>query len=159
MALSQLLIGLVSLCLTYGVSPVLARSTDKVPYCPVFYDSPPPRNCQPVPETFLDFISSGREVPQAEIEVLEDAFEALAVLQQVYFDSEAGTWPLANDWTAAVHETVMAGTLTTLTKALGSIHLSPFNDWTAKENLISFYYSQLVGSYFGQDILSIRGEV
>uniref|UniRef100_A0A8H7NMQ6 Glycosyl hydrolase n=1 Tax=Bionectria ochroleuca TaxID=29856 RepID=A0A8H7NMQ6_BIOOC len=158
MALSQLLIGLVSLCLTYGVSPVLARSTDKVPYCPVFYDSPPPRNCQPVPETFLDFISSGREVPQAEIEVLEDAFEALAVLQQVYFDSEAGTWPLANDWTAAVHETVMAGTLTTLTKALGSIHLSPFNDWTAKENLISFYYSQLVGSYFGQDILSIRGE-
>lgn len=130
---------------------------EPIDYCPVFY-SEAPTGCRPVPESLLNFTGKAPP-PQADVGVLEDAFEALAVMQDSFFDSEFGTWPSAIDWTGAVTETVVSGMLTTLTKSLGAEDLADLGDWKAKENLISYYYAHVVDSYFGQDIISLRGQV
>lgn len=127
-------------------------------YCPIFYKEPP-QNCQQIPETFVDFSLEYHNITDPDTAILEDAFNALVVLQRRYFDSDYGTWPEAIDWTAAVAGTVMTGMLTTLTRTLGSVDLGGFIDGKARENLVSSYYAQIVASYFGQDILSIRGQV
>ena len=128
-------------------------------YCSVFLGDSP-LDCEPIRETFSSFaLSSDAKVESAEIDVLEDAFEALLVLQGEYYSTDYGTWPTAIDWTAAVAQTLLTGALTTLSKSLGVVDVGRFNDWQAKENLISSFYDQVVGSYFGQDILSIRGQV
>lgn len=133
-------------------------ATSTHPYCPVFYTEPP-TECDPIPDTFLPFSTDNEEFPPPYIEVLEDTFNALAVLQRDYFDPDYGTWPSAIDWTAAVVGTVVSGTLTTLSRSLGSVDLGEFDNWKAKENLISSFYAQVVSAYFGQDVLSIRGQV
>lgn len=133
-------------------------SKDSPPFCPVLYNKPP-TDCRPLPETFLAFSSDAFAPPAADIQILEDAFEALIVLQEHYYEADFGTWPTAIDWTAAVVQTVMTGMLTTLSKSLISMDLGGFDNWKAKENLISSFYAQIINSYFGQDVLSIRGQV
>lgn len=81
------------------------------------------------------------------------------VMQEHYFDSDYNTWPSAIDWTAAVAGTIVTGVLTTLSKSSASTATVMSDDWKAKENFISSFYSQVVGSYFGQDVISIRGQV
>ena len=137
----------------------LPRGVEVPSYCPVFLGESP-LDCEPIRERFSSFgLSSDAEVESAEIDVLEDAFEALLVLQEEYYSTDYGTWPTAIDWTAAVAQTLVTGALTTLSKSLGAVDIGRFDDWEAKENLISSFYDQVVGSYFGQDILSIRGQV
>lgn len=128
-------------------------------HCPVFDDGFT-LDCEPVGESFLDFSPSAPLASnEANVTVLEDTFEALFVLQEEYYSPDYGTWPSAIDWTAAVAQTLVTGSLTTLSKSLGSLDLTGFTEWKAKENLMSSFYAQVVGSYFGQDVLSVRGQV
>lgn len=99
-----------------------------------------------------DAAGSGRRV-------LEDAFYALAVLQNSYFDAVNGTWPSSIDWTGAVIETVVSGMLTTLTQSLSSNDFGGDASWSQKENLISSVYAQVVHSFFGQNALAIKDQV
>ena len=91
----------------------------------------------------------------AQNQVLEDVFQSLTTLQDKFYQADAGTWPTAIDWTAAVIGTDLAGTVTALSQALDTI------DGTApaKENLISLLFSDLVSYYFGQDDIAIRNQV
>lgn len=128
-------------------------------YCSVFEDGLT-LDCEPIHEGFSNFSSTEPKASNdAGVRVLEDTFEALFVLQEEYYSSDYGTWPSAIDWTAAVAQTLVTGSLTTLSKSLNSLDLGGFTDWKAKENLISSFYAQVVGSYFGQDVLSIRAQV
>lgn len=128
-------------------------------YCPVFYETLPP-DCELIRANFSNFSLFELDEPaSAGVGVLEDTFDALLVLQQEYYNSDYGTWPTAIDWTAAVAQTLVTGSLTTLSKSLDTIDLGGANEWKAKENLISSFYAQVVGSYFSQDVLSIRGQV
>jgi hypothetical protein len=108
---------------------------------------------------FLDSTRRHADTVAANISVLEDAFEALSVLQETYFDPNYGTWPGAIDWTAAVCETVLSGTLSTLTKSWELIRIGGKHELQLKENLISYYYEHIVNFYATQDQLTIRGEV
>ncbi len=52
----------------------------------------------------------------------------------------------------------VTGALTTLSQGLEFIRMSPDEEYRTKENLISRYFSQLVGYYFGRDYFAIRNE-
>ncbi|KAJ4137358.1 hypothetical protein NW768_002944 [Fusarium equiseti] len=139
------------------VSCAPSRESPQQDYCPVIYTDKP-KNCSPVPETFLSFAPHTLDSPPAETQILEDALSALSTLQDTFFEPDYATWPSAIDWTAAVTGTVVAGMLTTLSKAINTVDLAGIDDWRVKENIISTFYAQLVGSYFGQDVLSLRGQ-
>jgi hypothetical protein len=108
---------------------------------------------------FLDSTPRHADIIAPNISVLEDAFQALSVLQETYFDPNYGTWPEAIDWTAAVCETVLSGMLSTLTKSWELIRLDGQHEPQLKDNLISYYYEHIVNFYATQDQLAIRGEV
>jgi hypothetical protein len=158
MAWLKAIAGLASLLvIVQPVSAAPSRGNAQQEYCPVIYNETP-KNCSPLPETFLSFSSKVSD-PPAETQVLEDALSALSALQDHFFQPDYATWPSAIDWTAAVAGTVIAGMLTTLSKAIDTVDLAGIKDWKVKENIISTFYAQLVGSYFGQDVLSLRGQV
>lgn len=159
MTRSLLLAGFAGLITTFQITfAAPGRDVHRLGYCPVIYHELP-ENCRSLPETFLAFSTKGFKSPTANPEILDDAVKALAVLQDHYFEPDYATWPSTVDWTAAVAGTVVAGMLTTLSKSLGLVQLGDFDDWKARENLISSFYAQLVGSYYGQDVLSLRGQV
>lgn len=142
-----------------AVALAKVQGSESSQFCPVFYETLPP-DCEPIRASFSNFSLFEHEEPASVgVDVLEDAFDALLVLQEQYYDTDYGTWPTAIDWTAAVAQTLVAGSLTTLSKSLKVVDLGGFNKWKVKENLISSFYDQVVGSYFGQDVLSIRGQV
>lgn len=117
-------------------------------------------SCGSVTVTFLgSSIENVPEAIEADNSILEETFDALLVLQREYFNTDYGTWPEAIDWTAAVAQTLLTGTLTTLSKVLGSEYMGAFSDWKSRENLISTFFDQVVGFYFAQDVLSIRAQV
>lgn len=128
------------------------------PYCSVFLQDAT-ADCLPVPATFLDFDADPAGESSDSAPFFYNLFDSMLVLQQEYFDLDYSTWPSAIDWTAAVAETVVSGALTTLSESLDLLGELIPSDWKAKENLISWFYAQVVASYYGQDILSIRGEV
>lgn len=88
--------------------------------------------------------------------LFEDTLEALRVMQDAYFEPWVGTWPKSIDWTAAVMGSHIAGALVSLSRGLQETYEGSLERYRAKENLISFYFSQLVGFYFGQNALSLR---
>lgn len=157
MALRSLWACLLSLA-SIQVAAAARAADESLPYCPVFYSNPP-AHCRPLPKTFLAFSKDVADVPAADVQILEDAFDALVVLQEHYYEADFGTWPSAIDWTAAVVQTVMTGMLSTLSKSLVSVDLGGFDNWKEKENLISSFYAQVINYYFAQDVLSIRGQV
>jgi hypothetical protein len=146
------------LAITKPISAAPSRENAQQDYCPIIYDEQP-TNCRAIPETFLSFSPKKSEPSPAETQILEDALSALSTLQDTFFEPDYATWPSAIDWTAAVTGTVVAGMLTTLSKAINTVDLGGVDDWRVKENIISTFYAQLVGSYFGQDVLSLRGQV
>ena len=79
--------------------------------------------------------------------------DALDVLQQDYFALWQGIWPTSIDWTSAVMGTYLSSALTTI-----STSFSAFDSDKERENLINKYFSQLIGSYFGQDAFALRQE-
>ncbi|RFU81634.1 glycoside hydrolase family 76 [Trichoderma arundinaceum] len=116
-------------------------------------------NCRTPPDSFLPFAAQTSASKSANTEILEDAYSALAVLQNEYYQIGRGTWPSAIDWTAAVTETVVSGMLSTLTKSLSLIvpGTTP-RVQQEQENLISSVYDQVIGYLFEQDIVAIRDE-
>ncbi|OBS26352.1 hypothetical protein FPOA_00293 [Fusarium poae] len=145
------------LAITKPISAAPSRENTQQDYCPIIYDEQP-TNCRAIPETFLSFSPKKSEPSPAETQIIEDALSALSTLQDTFFEPDYATWPSAIDWTAAVTGTVVAGMLTTLSKAINTVDLGGVDDWRVKENIISTFYAQLVGSYFGQDVLSLRGQ-
>ncbi|KAK0618533.1 hypothetical protein B0T17DRAFT_459531, partial [Bombardia bombarda] len=85
-----------------------------------------------------------------------DILEALRVMQDSYFQPWVGTWPTAIDWTAAVMGTHVAAALTSISEGLGLIHPLGSEEYSIKENVVSLYFTQLIGFYFGQDAFAIR---
>jgi hypothetical protein len=77
-------------------------------------------------------------------------------MQDEYFQPWIGEWPSAIDWTAAVMGSHVSGALATLSKSLGLYQLDDDEGYKLRENTIDLYFSQVVGSYYGQNALSIR---
>lgn len=129
----------------------------KQEYCSIYAVA---TNCRPPPDTFLHIPARDLASDEAKTGILEDAFSALAVLQNEYYQIERSTWPSAIDWTAAVTETVVSGMLSTLTKSIDLIvpGITP-SIREAQENLISSVYDQVIGYHFAQDIVAIRDQV
>ncbi|KAK9434969.1 glycoside hydrolase family 76 protein [Metarhizium brunneum] len=148
------LLSIASLGLLVASTLTTANSLPKgdVDYCSV-YNRAPTSGCQPVPEGFLRSRGDSLSTPESDPRVLEDAFSALSVLQNVYFEPVNGTWPTSIDWTGAVVETVIAGMLTTLTQSLDSTERG--RNWKEKENLISSIFAQVTHSFFGQNAVAI----
>ena len=95
------------------------------------------------------------------VTLFDEMINAIDVMQEAYFQPWVGTWPSAIDWTAAVLGTHIAGTLETLHKSLeiaASRGIEISEGWSATENTISLYFSQLIGFYFGQNIFALRQE-
>lgn len=86
---------------------------------------------------------------------LTSLIEALDVLQESYYEIWQGIWPTSIDWTSAVIGTYLASALSTLSEYASSQSLESA-EYT--ENVINKYFSQLVGSYFGQDVFALRQE-
>jgi hypothetical protein len=113
--------------------------------------------------SFLGFETPhGHDVRQSafpDLRVLGDALEALRVMQVQYFQPWLGMWPTSIDWTAAVLGSHVSGALESLSQGLELIRLEQDEeDYRVKENLVTLYFSQLVGYYFGQDAFAIRNE-
>jgi len=87
--------------------------------------------------------------------IINSFIEALDVLQEAYYEVWQGIWPTSIDWTSAVIGTYVASALSTLSEYASSESLESA-EYT--ENLINKYFSQLVGSYFGQDVFALRQE-
>ncbi|OIW23996.1 glycoside hydrolase, family 76 [Coniochaeta ligniaria NRRL 30616] len=113
--------------------------------------------------SFLDLETSHRDhVTRSalpDLRVLEDALEALRVMQADYFQPWLGMWPTSIDWTAAMMGSHVSGALESISQGLELIRLEQDEeDYRVKENLVTLYFSQLVGYYFGQDAFAIRNE-
>lgn len=95
---------------------------------------------------------------QTNYELYDQTLDALQVMQGSYFETWVGTWPRAIDWTAAVLGTHVAGALQSIATGLDRVQIARTNQFNTKENMISLYYSQLIGFYFGQDAFSLRNQ-
>ncbi|KAJ6442722.1 Six-hairpin glycosidase-like protein [Purpureocillium lavendulum] len=95
-------------------------------------------------------LEAKKKVSADATQALDDAFAALSVLQNAYFDAANGTWPTAIDWTSAVVGTVVSGMLSTMTQAIGE------TQWKQKENLVSSVFAQVSHSFFGQHADDIK---
>ncbi|KAJ9152090.1 Glycoside hydrolase, family 76 [Pleurostoma richardsiae] len=114
--------------------------------------------------SFLPFQTNDKHAarPRSAIpdfEILDQALDALRVMQDDYFAPWLGTWPTSIDWTGAVIATHVAAALSSLSEGLELLRLGGgAEDYVAKENLISLYFSQILSYYFGQDAFAIRNE-
>ena len=94
-----------------------------------------------------------------DVRVLEDALEALRVMQVEYFQPWLGMWPTSIDWTGAMLGSHVSGALGSLSQGLELIRLEQDEeDYRVKENLVTLYFSQVIAYYFGQDAFAIRNE-
>lgn len=150
----SLLVALSALC-SLPLSAANANHAKKVKLCSVF-DEQAPSDCLPVTDSFLGVQGEAR-ITAANPSVLENTFNALAVLQNTYFDAITGTWPKSIDWTGAVVQTIISGTLSSLTKSLDSVKPGPI--WNEKEQLISSLFAHVTHYFSGQNIAAIFDEV
>lgn len=87
---------------------------------------------------------------------LDALLDAIDVMQSRYFDVSIGTWPDANDWTAAVFGTHVSATLSTLIASIDYTFPPTCAETLAWDNLISHYFSHTSVFYFGENALSLR---
>lgn len=161
MAVSLLAFGLYGLATLHVSSAASASasadSNTNSNYCAVI-NGDSSSGCSPLPPDFLSGPSGGAFAEaEPDAQILKDAFEALAVMQNEYFNPAKMTWPSAIDWTAAVVQTVLSGSMSTLTRSIDSVVSD--EEWKEKENLLSFLHEQVVSAYFGQDAEAIKGQV
>ena len=116
--------------------PFLADVQQSIPYEP---EGPPHGN---------------RDVSKA----LQDVLDALETMQETYFDTFAGTWADAIDWTAAVTGTHVTSTLTGIVEGLDLKFEEACSDILRWENLINQYYTQTAFFYFGENAFSLRNQ-
>lgn len=96
--------------------------------------------------------------PTSKTDLLDSTIEVLETMQEEYFENWLGTWPTAIDWTAAVMGTHVSGALSSISRAL---HIVPATEATVdrhQENLVTLFFSQVLGFYFGQDSFAVRNE-
>ena len=84
--------------------------------------------------------------------------EAIEVMQHEYFQLDAGTWPDAIDWTAAVLGTHVSATLSTLVASVDSSASPSCSDLLSWSNYIDRYFAHTSAFYFGENALSLRGQ-
>ncbi|KAK3329596.1 hypothetical protein B0H66DRAFT_31517 [Apodospora peruviana] len=94
--------------------------------------------------------------PEYTAELFGDTLDALGVMQDAYFEPWVGTWPTAIDWTAAVLGSYVAGALLSLSQGLEISQHGAAGDYWVKDNVISLYFTQIIGFYFGQNAFSLR---
>ncbi|KAG5973293.1 hypothetical protein E4U55_000597 [Claviceps digitariae] len=140
----------------FPLSPCAANlnHAGEAPLCSVVHEQAP-YDCRPVTESFVGIQNRARVAVDDSV-LLGHVFNSLAVLQNSYFDAVNGTWPQSIDWTGAVVETVISGTLSTLSKSLDS--LEHVHDWNQKEQLISSLFAQVTHYFFGQNTVAILDE-
>lgn len=115
-----------------------------------------PRRPLPLEQLPLNLGRIGDQIPLGSTpdnSTLPAFLEALDVLQQDYFAIWQGIWPTSIDWTSAVIGTYLSSALTTFSTSFANLESDKDS-----ENLINKYFSQLVGSYFGQDSFALRQE-
>lgn len=88
---------------------------------------------------------------------LEELQVGLDVMQSTWFEVWVGTWPSAIDWTAAVQNTHLVSSLSTLSRAL-NLSDSLEQDTSMVENDLNRYFSQNIAYYFGENAFSIRNQ-
>lgn len=91
-------------------------------------------------------------------DLLEESLKILQTMQEEYFAPWLGTWPTAIDWTAAVMGTHVAGALSSISRSLDLLSEHERTFTGPKENLVTLFFSQILGYYFGQDHFAIRNE-
>ncbi|PVH94762.1 glycoside hydrolase family 76 protein [Periconia macrospinosa] len=86
-------------------------------------------------------------------------------MQAKYFTLWVGDWETAIDWTGTVINTHLTAALSTFSKSLEYIFpstssggSSPSGEAQELENVINKYFTQGIGYYYVEDILSIRNE-
>ncbi|KAG6010027.1 hypothetical protein E4U21_000469 [Claviceps maximensis] len=143
-----------SACCSLRLCSASVNDAREATLCSVF-DKRAPRDCRPITESCF---GAHNQFPVAADNhpVLGDVFNALAVLQNGYFEAVNGTWPKSIDWTGAVVETIISGTLSTLSKSLRSFQGD--QDWNEKEQLISSLFAQVTHSFYGQNAVAIMDE-
>lgn len=87
--------------------------------------------------------------------------DAIAGMQDHYFQVWEGTWPLAIDWTAAVMGTQVSATLSAISDFEADRYRRTGCDDRARlrldhENLINRYFTQITSFYFGENAFSLR---
>lgn len=151
----------------YGLAALpSASAVTNTRYCSVLESASSSSECRSLPNNFLreraasaaaSATASASSGLTPDITILQDTFKALADLQNDYFKPAKNTWPDSIDWTGAVVQTIVSGTMSTLTQSLDAA--VPSQDWKQKENLLSFLHEQIVSYYFGQQADRILTEV
>lgn len=98
-------------------------------------------------------------------EALQELRSSLGVMQTEYFTLWVGDWETAIDWTGTVINNHLIAALSTFSKSLEYVFPStssggsgPGGEAQDLENEINQYFTQGVGYYYVEDILSIRNE-
>lgn len=91
-------------------------------------------------------------------EALQDVLDAVGVMQETYFDTFAGTWADAIDWTAAVTGTHISATLTGIVDGLDLSFQEACSDLLLWENIVNQYYTQTAFFYFGENVFALRNQ-
>lgn len=89
---------------------------------------------------------------------LRDVLEAIDAMQETFFDTFAGTWSDAIDWTAAVTGTHISVTLNSIIDGLDLTFDSSCSEILKWENLVNKYYSQSGFFYFGENVFALRNQ-
>lgn len=103
------------------------------------------------PPSLLD---GGGDAPPAFAALLD----ALARMQDHYFEVWEGTWPGAIDWTAAVMGTQVSATLSAISDFEADRDCGRRGERSRgrRENLINRYFTQITSFYFGENAFSVR---
>lgn len=89
-----------------------------------------------------------------QINALKEALSALEIMQSEFYEAWLGDWPTAIDWTAAVMNTNVLATLSSLSRSdLGE---ETPEAHSLRENLINRYFAQSSAFYFGEEAYSLR---
>ncbi|KAK5325244.1 hypothetical protein LTR70_002624 [Exophiala xenobiotica] len=116
---------------------------------------PAPKGLQrPIADELRGPTYGNHEVSQA----LQDVLDGLETMQETYFDTFAGTWAGAIDWTAAVMGTHITTTLSGVVEGLDLRFEEACTDILRWENLINQYYTQTAFFYFGENAFGLRNQ-
>lgn len=95
---------------------------------------------------------------QGTSQALQDVLGALETMQETYFDTFAGTWADAIDWTAAVTGTHVSATLSSIIDGLGLNFEGQCADLLRWENIVNHYYMQTAFFYYGENAFGLRNQ-
>jgi hypothetical protein len=104
-------------------------------------------------------LSDQRLVLPATSDTLHELRAALSTMQDEYFSLWLGKWPSAIDWTAAVTNTYISATLSSLSSSSKNTKSQPSEHGSIAHTLdndINKFFAQTTAAYFGEDAFAIR---